>query len=172
MSTPSAPVPPGEPVPDRPDRVPDPPRPVADVVRLVDIVTAPIDVDAVTASLDDLAAGAVCVFLGRVRDHDEGRDVTGLSYEAHPSALELMRAVCHRVAAEHDVRGLSVVHRTGEIPIGGAAVVAVASAAHRWESFRATEALVDTLKAEVPIWKHQTYAAGDAGWVGVDTSGS
>ena len=153
-----------------PDRVPDPPRPVGDVVRLVEIVEHAIDVDAVTRSLDDLAAGAVCVFVGRVRDHDEGRDVTGLTYEAHPSALELMRAVCDRVAAAHDVRGLAVVHRTGEVPIGEAAVVGVASAAHRWESFRATEDLVDTLKAEVPIWKHQTYAAGDTGWVGVDTS--
>ncbi|MCH1866515.1 molybdenum cofactor biosynthesis protein MoaE [Nocardioides sp. CFH 31398] len=155
----------------RPERVPDPPRPVGEVVRWVDITTDELDADAVAASLDDLAAGAVCVFVGRVRDHDEGRDVSGLAYEAHPSALERMREVAERVAAEHDVRGLSVVHRVGEIPIGGAAVVAAASAAHRWESFRATEALVDTLKAEVPIWKHQTYEAGDAGWVGVDTTG-
>ncbi|WP_344009416.1 molybdenum cofactor biosynthesis protein MoaE [Nocardioides lentus] len=155
-------------VPARPDRVPDPPRPVGDVVRLVDVVEHAIDVEQVTASLDDLAAGAVCVFVGRVRDHDEGHDVTGLSYEAHPTALARMREVCERVAAAHDVRGIAVVHRTGDIPIGEAAVVGVASAAHRWESFRATEDLIDTLKAEVPIWKHQTYASGDTGWVGVD----
>ena len=135
-------------------------------VRLVALREEPLSVDEVLASLDDDAAGGLTLFVGRVRDHDGGRGVTGLDYSAHPTALDRLRRVCDEVATEYDVLGLSAVHRTGSLAIGDAAVVVAVAAAHRGEAFTASRALIDRLKAEVPIWKHQVFSDGDEEWVG------
>ena len=136
------------------------------VVRLVDLRDTPLDVAEVVAALDDDAAGGLTLFVGRVRDHDGGKAVDGLDYTAHPSALDRLRDVCHRVAGEYDVRGVAAVHRVGPLAIGDIAVVVATSAAHRGEAFTASKALIDTLKAEVPIWKHQRFGDGTEEWVG------
>jgi molybdopterin synthase catalytic subunit len=138
----------------------------ADVVRLVGIQDSPLSVDDVLRSLDDEASGGLVVFVGRVRDHDNDKGVTGLSYSAHPSALERLQDVCHRIAEEYDVTGLAAVHRVGDLAIGDLAVVVATTSAHRGSSFDASRALIDTLKAEVPIWKHQLFADGTEEWVG------
>ncbi|GAB2884455.1 molybdenum cofactor biosynthesis protein MoaE [Myroides odoratimimus subsp. xuanwuensis] len=135
-------------------------------VRLVDLREVPLDVAEVLASLDDDAAGGLTLFVGRVRDHDGGRGVDGLDYSAHPTALARLRAVCEEVAAEYDVHGVAAVHRVGTLAIGDIAVVVATTSAHRDEAFRASRALIDTLKAEVPIWKHQRFGDGDEEWVG------
>ena len=135
-------------------------------VRLVDLRETPLDVAEVVAALDDDASGGLTLFVGRVRDHDGGRDVDGLDYSAHPSALERMREVCERVAEEYDVHGVAAVHRTGTLAIGDVAVVVATTAAHRGEAFAASKALIDTLKAETPIWKHQRFGDGSDEWVG------
>jgi molybdopterin synthase catalytic subunit len=77
-----------------------------------------------------------------------------------------MRDVCARVAEQYDVQGVAAVHRVGSLAIGDAAVVVATATAHRGEAFDATRALIDTLKAEVPIWKHQRFADGSDEWVG------
>ena len=135
-------------------------------VRLVDIRETALDVDEVLRSLDDDAAGGLTLFVGRVRDHDGGEGVTGLDYSAHPTALDRLREVCERVAGEYDVHGVAAVHRVGSLAIGDAAVVVATTASHREEAFAASRALIDTLKAEVPIWKHQVFADGREEWVG------
>ncbi|SDE28932.1 molybdenum cofactor biosynthesis protein MoaE [Nocardioides lianchengensis] len=135
-------------------------------VRLVDIRDTPLDVSEVLAALDDDASGGLTLFVGRVRDHDGGKGVTGLDYTAHPSALDRLHEVCDRVAEEYDVQGVAAVHRTGPLTIGDIAVVVATTAAHRDEAFRASRALIDTLKAEVPIWKHQVFGDGTEEWVG------
>jgi molybdopterin synthase catalytic subunit len=137
-----------------------------DVLRLVDIQETPIDVAEVLASLDDASSGGVTVFVGRVRDHDDGQDVTGLEYSAHPSALDKLRDVCAQVAATYDVTALAAVHRTGPLAIGDIAVICATATGHRGEAFDATRALIDTLKDEVPIWKHQMFSDGTEEWVG------
>ena len=137
-----------------------------DVVRLLDLRAEPLSVGEVVDVLEDRAAGALTLFVGRVRDHDGGRGVEGLDYSAHPSAADRLRDVAERVAAEHDVLGLAAVHRVGTLAIGDVAVVVAATSAHRDESFRAARALIDTLKAEVPVWKHQRFDDGDDEWVG------
>jgi molybdopterin synthase catalytic subunit len=137
-----------------------------DVLRLVDIRDAPLDVDEVMKVLDDESSGGVTVFVGRVRDHDGGQGVTGLEYSAHPSALDRLRDVCAQVASSYDVTALAAVHRTGALAIGDIAVICATATGHRGESFDATRALIDTLKAEVPIWKHQMFADGSEEWVG------
>jgi len=136
------------------------------VVRLVDIRETPLDVAEVLGALDDVAAGGQVLFVGAVRDHDHDRAVTGLDYTAHPTALERLREVVDKVAASHDVLAVAAVHRVGTLAIGDAAVIVATAAAHRGEAFEASRALIDELKATVPIWKHQLFADGDEEWVG------
>jgi molybdopterin synthase catalytic subunit len=137
-----------------------------DLVRLVDIREQPLDVAEVLAALGDEASGGLVLFVGRVRDHDHGLGVRGLEYSAHPTALDSLRRVCAEVAEQHDVHAVAAVHRVGRLAIGDIAVVVATSSAHRGTSFDASRALIDTLKAEVPIWKHQQFADGTEEWVG------
>jgi molybdopterin synthase catalytic subunit len=125
-----------------------------------------LSVDEVRAAVADPAAGGIALFLGAVRDHDDDRGVTGLGYTAHPSAEAEMRRVAEEVAEKFDVFGVAAVHRIGELAIGDLAVVVGASCAHRAEAFDACRALIDELKASVPVWKHQRFADGSAEWVG------
>ncbi len=135
-------------------------------VRLVDLRETPLSVDEVLAALDDDGGGGLTLFVGRVRDHDHGKGVTGLDYTAHTSALDTMRDISETVAGRHDVLAVAAVHRVGRLAIGDVAVVVAAVAKHRGEAFAASKDLIDTLKAEVPIWKHQVFADGTEEWVG------
>ncbi|WP_141014004.1 molybdenum cofactor biosynthesis protein MoaE [Nocardioides sambongensis] len=135
-------------------------------VRLAAISDAPLSVAAVLDALDDPGAGGLVLFVGRVRDHDGGKGVQGLGYSAHPSAVERLRDVCDRIAEQYDVTALAAVHRVGDLAVGDLAVVVATTAAHRGSSFDASRALIDTLKAEVPIWKHQLFDDGSEEWVG------
>jgi molybdopterin synthase catalytic subunit len=135
------------------------------VIRLAEIRGEPLSIDEVRAAVADPSAGAVVVFLGAVRNHDNDRGVTGLSYSAHPSAAAELGRVAEKVAASHEVQAIAVVHRTGDLRIGDLAVVAAVSAAHRGEAFAACEALIDELKATVPVWKNQFFLGGDSEWV-------
>jgi molybdopterin synthase catalytic subunit len=135
------------------------------VIRLAGLRAEPLSVDEVRAAAADPAAGAVVVFVGAVRDHDHGRGVAGLSYSAHPSAEAELGRVAEKIAASYPALAIAVLHRTGDLQIGDLAVVAAVAAAHRGEAFAACEALIDELKATVPIWKHQFFAGGDSEWV-------
>jgi len=136
------------------------------VVRLVDLRETPLDVAEVLAAVADPRAGGVDVFVGNVRDHDHEQGVTGLEYSAHPTALARLQDVVAGVAAKHDVLAVAAVHRVGPLAIGDAAVVVATAAAHRGEAFDAARALIDELKATVPIWKHQLFSDGTDEWVG------
>jgi molybdopterin synthase catalytic subunit len=136
------------------------------VVRLVDIRDTPLDVAEVLDAIADRAAGGVDVFVGTVRDHDHDQGVTGLEYSAHPTAMRRLLEVAEKVAASYDVLALAAVHRVGPLAIGDAAVVVATAAAHRGQAFDASRALIDELKATVPIWKHQLFADGSDEWVG------
>ncbi len=145
---------------------PTPARQRHSALRLVDLREQPLDVAEVVAALEGESSGGLTLFVGRVRDHDQGKGVTGLDYTAHPSALDRMREVCERVAAAYDVHGVAAVHRVGTLHIGDIAVVVATTSAHRGTSFDASRLLIDTLKAEVPIWKHQRFSDGSEEWVG------
>ncbi|MBD2892043.1 molybdenum cofactor biosynthesis protein MoaE [Spirillospora sp. NPDC000708] len=136
------------------------------VIRLAEIRDTPLSVDEVFAAVGDPAAGGVALFVGTVRDHDHARDVSALSYSAHPTVRRELLAVMEKVAADLPVRALAAVHRVGDLQIGDLAVVVAASCPHRAEAFDACRRLIDDLKAQVPIWKHQTFADGGDEWVG------
>jgi molybdopterin synthase catalytic subunit len=136
------------------------------VVRLLDIRDTPLEVAEVLDAVAGPAVGGIDVFVGTVRDHDREQGVTGLEYSAHPTALSRLREVAEKVAARYDVLAVAAVHRVGRLEIGDAAVVVATAAAHRGEAFDASRALIDELKATVPIWKHQLFADGSDEWVG------
>jgi molybdopterin synthase catalytic subunit len=142
-----------------------------DAVRLAELRDTALSVDEVVAAVDDPAAGGTAVFVGRVRDSDGGRAVVSLAYSAHPTAADVLRAVAERVVAsrpEDDGRVLvAATHRVGELAVGDVAVVVSASAPHRSAAFDACRQLIDDLKHEVPIWKHQRFADGGTEWVGL-----
>jgi molybdopterin synthase catalytic subunit len=136
-------------------------------IRLVAIRDARLSVDEVRNAIADPAAGGEVLFVGTVRDHDGGHGVNGLSYSAHPSAEEELRRVTGEIAAKYpDAIGVAAVHRIGDLAVGDLAVVVGVSCAHRAEAFHACHALIDELKATVPIWKHQRFTDGTDEWVG------
>ncbi|MGD3105618.1 molybdenum cofactor biosynthesis protein MoaE [Streptomyces sp. YGL11-2] len=141
-------------------------RAAEDPIRLLAIRDTPLSVDEVFAAVGDAAAGGTALFVGTVRSHDGGADVDGLGYSAHPTAEEEMRRIAEKVVADYPVRALAAVHRVGDLAIGDLAVVVAVSCPHRGEAFDACRKLIDDLKHEVPIWKHQTFSDGTEEWVG------
>ena len=143
------------------------------VVLRADVLDTPLDTmlgELLDAVRDD-ASGAVATFTGYVRDHDEGRGVTHLHYEAHPDAAAVLADVAQRVArrtaaATGDAVRVAVVHRTGDLRVGDVAVVAAVAAGHRRAAFDTVSDLVEELKREVPIWKEQSFTDGSSEWVG------
>ena len=135
-------------------------------IRLLAMRDTPLSLDEVYAAVGDDTAGGTALFVGTVRDHDGGKTVTLLDYSAHPGAGDVLRRVAERTAAAFPVRALAAVHRTGPLAVGDIAVIAAVSCPHRAEAFAACARLVEDLKHEVPIWKHQVFADGTEEWVG------
>ena len=135
------------------------------VIRMTELRAEPLSVDEIRGAAADPAAGAVAVFIGAVRDHDHGRGVTALSYSAHPSSQVELGRVAEKIAASYSIVSIAVAHRTGDLQVGDLAVVAAVGAEHRDVAFAACHALVDDIKATVPIWKHQFFTGGDSEWV-------
>ena len=134
-------------------------------VTLVDVGDVPLDLSAHEAAVADPRAGAVVSFQGVVRDHDDGRGVTLLEYEGHPTAAKILREVAEEIAADPDVYAVAVSHRVGPLAIGDIALVAAVSTAHRAAAFAACARLVDEAKARLPIWKRQVFTDGTDEWV-------
>lgn len=111
-------------------------------------------------------SGAVVLFSGVVRDHDDGRPVVALEYSGHPSAARVLSEVAAEVAADPSVHAVAVGHRVGSLAIGDTALVAAVSAAHRQAAFAACSRLVEQVKARLPVWKRQVFTDGTDEWVG------
>lgn len=124
------------------------------------------DPEALRTALASAHAGAFAGFEGWVRDHNEGREVHGLRYEAHARLAEAEgEAILAEALERFAIVDARCVHRIGELAIGDMAVWVGVSAAHRDAAFDACRWIIDTVKARVPIWKHERYAEGDAGWL-------
>ena len=136
---------------------------------LARIVGTDLDVSTHLAAVADPRAGAVATFVGQVRDHDPDADgqVTALEYSAHPDAQAVLHRICTELAADPEVLGLAVSHRTGALVVGDLAIVACVATAHRALAFDVCRELVERVKTEVPIWKRQNLADGTHMWVGL-----
>jgi molybdopterin synthase catalytic subunit len=134
--------------------------------RLVALRGHPLSIDEVVDHVRHPGAGAVCLFLGTVRDVNEGATVTTLEYQAYEGmAIAEMGRIVDEIVAELPGVRLAIVHRAGVLSVGEIAVACAASAPHRDEAYRACRALIDRTKARVPIWKREFGPEG-AHWVG------
>ena len=135
------------------------------LIRLAEVRDTPLSIDEVHDAVMDPVAGGIALFTGVVRDNDKGQQVTALSYSAHPSATDKLRQVAEHIAAQFDIHAIAAVHRVGDLAIGDLAVVVAVSSGHRAAALDACRALIDEVKATVPIWKHQRFAGGVSEWV-------
>src|SRR5690348_1800916 len=125
-----------------------------------------IDADSLLRGLEGERAGAVVVFEGRVRDHNEGRAVRGLAYEAYAKLAESEGArIIEEACSRFEIVQVLCVHRIGELSLGELAVWVGVSAAHRDAAFAACRYVIDEVKARVPIWKREHYVGGEAEWL-------
>jgi molybdopterin synthase catalytic subunit len=134
-------------------------------VTIVEVTADVLDLAAHERAVADVRAGAVVSFQGVVRDHDQGREVTELEYEGHPTAQDVLREVAAEIAADPAVYAVAISHRTGVLKIGDVALVAAVSTAHRAAGFAACARLIDEAKARLPIWKRQSFPDGADEWV-------
>ncbi|HEY5970404.1 MAG TPA: molybdenum cofactor biosynthesis protein MoaE [Pseudoxanthomonas sp.] len=125
-----------------------------------------IEIADLRAALLDDRAGAFASFEGWVRDHNDGRAVSGLRYEAYVALAEAEgERVLEEALAKFGILDARCVHRIGDLGIGDMAVWVGVSAAHRDAAFDACRYIIDEVKSRVPIWKHEHYREGDAGWL-------
>lgn len=125
----------------------------------------PIDGQALIRSVRTDRDGAVALFLGTVRDHTEGRNVTGLQYSAYEEmALQELERVRDQALEQFEITRAAVVHRLGALEIGATSVAVAVAAPHRAAAFDACRFMIDTLKHTVPIWKKETFEDGEA-WI-------
>src|SRR5579883_969890 len=126
----------------------------------------PLDESTLRAQLSDPACGGYAAFEGWVRDHNEGRRVRRLEYEAfEPLAIKEGERIIAEAIARFGVEHAACVHRIGALEIGEKAVWVGVTARHRDEAFRACRYIIDEVKHRVPIWKKEHYEDGDSGWV-------
>ena len=136
-------------------------------IRQVGISESPLSVDQTISLVSGPAVGGIALFVGTVRNSDHGTGVISLDYTQHPSAVDVLTKCAEETADQHEVLAIAVEHRVGHLEVGDIAVVVAVGAVHRGEALAACAHLINTLKAEVPIWKEQHFASGESEWVGL-----
>jgi molybdopterin synthase catalytic subunit len=138
-----------------------------------DISAEPLKVDDSVGLAFDPALGGIAVFIGTVRatpsvGESLDKQVVALEYEAHPTlARERLQAIADDATRKWDVQRVVAIHRTGTCELGEPTVVVACGAPHRRDALEACSYIIDTIKAEVPIWKREVYAdSGGSAWVG------
>jgi molybdopterin synthase catalytic subunit len=129
------------------------------------VTDAPVHIQELSKLVANPHSGAVVTFCGDVRDHDGGKEVASLLYEIHPSAPEQIKLITESIMGRFEIEKVAVAHRYGDIAIGETAFAVAVSAAHRQAAFDACAAIVDEVKAKLPIWKHQKFTDGSDEWV-------
>lgn len=142
---------------------------------MIELTDEPIDVNAVLARVQSTRAGAVCLFLGTVREITGEKITIALEYEAYAALARTKLAELESEARSRwPVIEAAIVHRVGALELGDVSVAVAVSCPHRGASFEACQWLIDTLKQVVPIWKREKWADGTEEWVhpGLDQSES
>ena len=129
------------------------------------VTDTPVNIAELSKLVTNPHSGAVVTFCGDVRNHDGGKEVASLLYEIHPSAPEQIKLIAESIIDRFEIEKVAVAHRYGNIAIGETAFAVAVSAAHRQAAFDACAAIVDEVKAKLPIWKHQKFTDGSDEWV-------
>lgn len=124
-----------------------------------------IDLDALRRSALNSASGAIVVFSGNVRNHDNNKNVKSLDYEIHPSAEEVLKSIASELIQEFKLESLVMVHRFGMLQIQDIAFAVIVASKHRDVAFKACSEAVSRVKENLPIWKHQYFEDGSDEWV-------
>ncbi|KAJ5594383.1 Molybdopterin synthase catalytic subunit [Penicillium hispanicum] len=126
---------------------------------------SPLDANASLAQTSSPAAGANVLFLGTTRDTFEGRAVSQLSYTSYPPlALKTLAAIAENAVGAHQLKGVSIAHRLGVVPIGEASIAIAVSAGHRAAAWRAGEEVLEACKEKAEIWKREEFIDGGMEW--------
>lgn len=134
--------------------------------RACAITREPLDPAALLRELPAASDGAVLLFLGIVRDHNDGREVDHLDYHAYaPMAEAELRRIVDEAAEHWETGEIAVSHRVGRLEIGEASVVIAVAAPHREAAYAASRYIIEELKRRVPIWKKEGYTSGDGEWL-------
>ena len=135
------------------------------MVPLTAITTSPLDSEALVRALDTAGIGAVTTFIGLVRDHNLGRRVLHLEYEAYEAlAVRGLDVIVTEAAAQWPTVRLAIHHRIGRMEIGEASVASAAASPHRGEAFAAARYAIERIKQIVPIWTREYFEGGDV-WI-------
>jgi molybdopterin synthase catalytic subunit len=123
---------------------------------MVSITERPIDVSPLLRGIVTAATGGIDVFIGTVRDTNEGKSVASIEYTAYvPMAEELMRRIESEIRARWPVENVSLIHRIGLLRVGEISVLTAVAAPHRAASFEACRYAIERVKADVPVWKKE-----------------
>lgn len=134
--------------------------------RLFEIREAALSLDECFAAVMSPEIGGVALFIGTVRNHNQGQDVSLLEYQAYAAmAQKELLLIADEIEREVPAARLACLHRVGALGVGDIAVICAAGAPHRAEAFRACRELIERLKARVPIWKRE-HGEGGPHWVG------
>jgi molybdopterin synthase catalytic subunit len=124
-----------------------------------------LDATRIAAGVQSAGCGAVATFVGLVRDHNSGRRVLWLDYEAYgPLAVATFRQIANEAAERWPGARLAIHHRTGRLEIGEASVVIAAASPHRADAFSACRYAIERVKQIAPVWKHEHFVGGDV-WI-------
>ena len=135
------------------------------------IIGSPIDVARILARVSSDANGATVLFVGTVRDVNDGRKVTGIEYTAYRSMAEReLASIVEEAAALADSNDIAVEHRLGELAVGECSVAVAVAHPHRGRAFEAARYVIEELKQRVPIWKREHYVDGTREWVSATSS--
>ena len=135
------------------------------------IMASAIEPEALKAELEDFACGALVTFEGWIRNHNDGRGVQQLEYEVYiPLAIKEGKRLLDQATQRWPIDHALVVHRQGLLALGDVAVWVGVSSSHRGEAFSACRWIIDEVKLRLPIWKKETWADGDSGWVNCERS--
>lgn len=125
-----------------------------------------IDPCSLREEFNDPKAGAIVVFEGRVRNHNEGKNVKSLEYQAFVSMAEKEGTkILNKAKDKFDILDASCIHREGHLEIGDVAIWIIVTSKHRAEAYRANQFIIDTVKSTVPIWKKEHYVDEEPVWV-------
>jgi molybdopterin synthase catalytic subunit len=125
-----------------------------------------LSVDEALTAVADPGAGGTCVFIGTVRDRSGAGDVTGLRYEAWEElAITRIQDLASELVETWPLKRVAILHRTGDLAVGETSVIVACSAPHRADAFEACRHGIERLKEDVPIWKKEALASGEAHWV-------
>jgi molybdopterin synthase catalytic subunit len=130
------------------------------------IVQEPIDPAHVLSLIGADRDGASILFLGVVRDHNDGRSVGGVRYDAYDEmATRVLSEIVEEAARSADTDRIAAVHRVGDLKVGEVSVAIAVSSPHRAEAYDASRYIIEEIKKRLPVWKKERYSDGAEQWV-------